>query len=156
MTKLARTVEQLETSTNPDIRTIYDAFKRKIAPESSIVAMMERVMGTSDLFYIPFGKKEAFRTIAQVFLNHSVMCEIAIPRIGAIIGWQDFYMKKKFDIPHVELWGGDRYAWPQHYNSSHVFLHPMKFIQLNTDLRKRKCLCSTFISDFFSSLQIKT
>ena len=80
----------------------------------------------SDVYYIPSGKAEEFVEVMEVYLEHEVFLEIAIPTV--IHSIEDSF--KIFHISGVYSWDDKRYSpWElfnQTFNLGNVFLHPVK------------------------------
>ncbi len=153
MPELKKVFYDLENATDVTIKIPWYNFKYKIAPKTVRHAILSKIVGTSDIYYLPRSKLDVFYNIGSVFLKRKVFCEIAVPRIGAVSGWDGFYFNHSRDLSGLDLWN-ERGKWAEVYDSTKHYIHPVKMSGLGKNLNHRACFCQSYIKSFFQALNV--
>ncbi|TMS35587.1 hypothetical protein L596_002957 [Steinernema carpocapsae] len=110
------------------------------------------VWGVSDWYYVPSSNFSTFHAISQVLFDNNVFHEIAVPKLGAGLGWLEFYKTENLDVPNsLHVWF-KRSSWPSMYHEKLIYFHPVKMSAFGQTLPRRLDFCKSVVTAFAKNL----
>ncbi len=144
---------ELDSTTKQPLKKYWENLKQEFHPVNVTKLFMKSDRFYQDYYYLPSLHQDVFKELGYVFAKHSMFAEFAVGRLGAAIGWKEFYLaRNNADLKAMYLWNyrvqknGHPYRedWPMYYNSKLDFLHPIKLSEME-NVNSRSCYCRTYV-----------